>query len=255
MVRGPTDQQRTVVLGRTGSGKSQFACALLSTRNFDEMPWTIIDFKGEDLILDILRAVNGSIKSRANDVIKHITPLDPVPTKPGLYYMKVRPVLDLPELEAWLWKVHGQKRGPIGSKKFVGNMGLMVDEGYCMPQPLKGGAFDVILTQGRSLYIPVICLYQRPVWMSRFAVAQADFFAVFEQNDERDLKITKQFVKAAKGKNGETITVFNELPRYHCLWYDVSQGVSTVLAPAPDRQSIINLFKSRLTVTQERALV
>lgn len=254
MIRGPTDQQRTVVLGRTGSGKSQFSCALLSTRNFDEMPWTIIDFKGEDLILDILRTVNGSIKSRSGDVIKHISPFDPVPTKPGLYYMKVRPILDAPPLEAWLWKVHGEKRGTIG-KKYVGNMGLMIDEGYCMPQPIKGGAFDVILTQGRSLHIPVIVLYQRPVWMSRFAVAQADFFAVFEQNDVRDLKITSQFVKPVRGDNGQTITVFNELPRYNCLWYDVGQGVSTVLAPAPDRQSIINLFKSRLRLTSERALV
>lgn len=253
-VRGPTDQQRTVVLGRTGSGKSQFACALLSTRNFDEMPWLIIDYKGEDLLRDTLKAVNGSEKSRAGDIIKHITPYDNPPTKPGLYYMKLRPILDNPALEEFLWKVHGEKRGAIG-KKYVGNMGLFVDEGYCLPAPLKGGAFDVILTQGRSLHIPVIVLYQRPVWMSRFAVAQADFFAVFEQNDTRDLKITSAFVKPMKGKNGQTITVFNELPRYQCLWYDVSQGVSTVLAPAPDRQSIIDLFKSRLIAANERALV
>ncbi len=255
MTRGPTDQQRTVVLGRTGSGKSQFSIALLSTRNFDEMPWIIIDFKGEDLLQDILRAVNGSIKSKGGDIIKHISPFDPVPVKPGLYYMKLRPILDTPALEAWLWKLHGDKRGTLGGKKYVGNAGLMIDEGYCMPQPLRGGAFDVILTQGRSLHIPVIVLYQRPVWMSRFAVAQADFFAVFEQNDIRDLKIASQFVKPVKGENGQTITVFSDLPRYHCLWYDVGDGVSTVLAPAPDRQSIINLFKSRLMTTKERALV
>lgn len=232
-VRGPTDQQRTVVLGRTGSGKSQFSIALLSTRNWDEMPWIIIDYKGEDLIHDILKANKGRVKT--------LKPTDNPPKEPGLYYMRPLPKVEDMEVEAFLWKVHKQ-----------GHCGLFLDEGYALPQK---DAFDVILTQGRTLYIPVICLYQRPVWMSRFAVAQADFVAVFAQMDDRDLKTTSSFVKPAKGENGELITVKTELPPYHCLWYDVGQGVSSVLRPAPSRQAIIDTFTRRLRPTKARALI
>lgn len=231
-VRGPTDQQRTLIIGRTGSGKSQFGIALLSTRNWDEMPWIFIDYKGEDLWEEI---------RDANPNIKSIKPTDSVPKKPGLYHMKPLPKVDDTAVEEFLWKVH---------KK--GRCGLFIDEGYALPQK---DAFDVLLTQGRTLYIPIICLYQRPVWMSRFAVAQADFVAVFAQMDERDLKTSAQFVKPAKGKNGEVITVFSELPPYYCLWYDVGRGISSVLRPAPDRQTIIDTFTRRLTPRRKRALI
>lgn len=231
-VNGPTEQQRTLVIGRTGSGKSQFAISLLATRNWDEMPWIFIDYKGEDLWEDI----------RAEcPLIKSIKPTDNVPTAPGLYHMKPLPKVDDDAVEDFLWKVH--KRG---------HCGLFIDEGYALPQK---NAFDVILTQGRTLYIPVICLYQRPVWMSRFAVAQADYVAVFAQMDERDLKTTAQFVKPAKTEKGELITVFDELPPYYCLWYEVARGKSSVLRPAPDRQAIINAFKSRLRPQRRRVLL
>lgn len=235
MTRGPNDQQRTVVLGRTGTGKSQFAWALMSTRNFDEIPWVIIDYKREDLIHDTVIACKGFIKD--------ISPHDKPPVKPGLYRMLCAPVIDDDAVNKFLWAVYKQ-----------GHIGLLIDEGYALPQK-HGHPFDIILTQGRSLHIPVIVLYQRPAWMSRFAIAQADFFAVFEQNDERDLKITKQFVKPATLNSGEKVTVFSSLPKYTCLWYDVSRGQSVVLAPAPDRQSIINLFKRRLMVPNKKALI
>ena len=231
-VRGPTEQQRTLIIGRTGSGKSQFGIALLSTRNWDEMPWIFIDYKGEDLWEEI---------REANPNIKSIKPTDNVPSKPGLYHMRPLPKVDDIAVEAFLWKVH---------KK--GHCGLFIDEGYALPQK---DAFDVLLTQGRTLYIPIICLYQRPVWMSRFAVAQADFVAVFAQMDERDLKTSSQFVKPAKGNNGEIITVFSELPSYYCLWYDVGRGISTVLKPAPSRQVIIDTFTERLRPRRQRALI
>lgn len=234
-LRGPTNQQRTIVLGRTGCGKSQFACALQSSRNFHEIPWIWIDYKREDLIQDIVEACDGSIKD--------IKPTDAVPKKAGMYRMLVAPVIDDEAVIDFLWRVYKQ-----------GSVGINLDEGYALPQK-HGQPFDVILTQGRSLHIPVIALYQRPVYMSRFAVAQADFFAVFEQNDQRDLKTTSQFVKPAKGLNNEIVSVFSPLPQFHCLWYDVGQGVSTVLRPAPDRQSIIDTFKSRLRSTKKRALI
>lgn len=235
MINGPTDQQRTIILGRTGAGKSQFAIALLSTRDWHLKPWTIIDYKGEDLLEDIRAETKGAIRE--------IKVTDNPPTSPGLYYMRPSPVIDDDAVNAYLWKVWKN-----------GDHGLFIDEGFALPQK-HGGAFDVILTQGRSLHIPVICLYQRPVYMSRFAVAQADYFAVFDQNDIRDLKTTAQYVRPAKGVNGEIISVFTPLPKFYCLWYDVSQGFSSVLLPAPDRNEIIEAFKSRLKPTQRKVLI
>lgn len=241
-VRGPDDEQRTVVLGRTGSGKSVFSIALLSTRSFDEMPWVIIDYKGETLIEKIRKVCKSKIKT--------ISVHDKPPTKPGLYWMKPTPKVDDGAMEAWLWAVWKN-----------GSTGLFIDEGYALPQK---DAFDAILTQGRSLRIPVICLYQRPAWMSRFAVAQADFFAVFSQNDKRDLKTTNEFVSVparyttSGGKEVE-VTVYSKLPKYHCFWHDVAGEKSSVLHPAPGPEEIISTFKRRLGVVSSnkraRALI
>jgi hypothetical protein len=236
--RGPTNQQRVIVLGRTGSGKSQFAIALLSTRDWHLMPWIIIDYKGEDLIEDIRDEA-----AKIGAPIREIMPTDKVPKQPGLYYMRPAPLIDDDAVNNFMFRVWKQ-----------GHVGLFIDEGYALPQS-RSGFFYTILTQGRSLYIPVIILYQRPVYMSRFAVAQADFFAVFEQNDERDLKTTAQYVKAAKGPNNEVISVFSPLPKYHCIWYDVSEGFSTVLTPAPSRDSIIEAFLYRLKPIRRKALI
>lgn len=232
-LRGPTEQQRVIILGRTGSGKSQFAIALLSTRDWENgKPWIIIDYKGEDLILDIMKANKG--------LVTEIKVTDNPPKKPGLYYMHPTPKVDDAAMEAFMWKVWKN-----------GHTGLFIDEGYMIPEK---DAFDTLLTQGRTLHIPIICLYQRPAWMSRFAVAQSDFRVVFALDDERDEKTASQFVKPAQ-VNGQRITVFDPLTPYSCLWYDVGQGFSYVLPPAPDREAIIETFTKRLLPRRQRAFL
>lgn len=239
MINGPTSQQRTIILGRTGTGKSQFAIALLSTRDWHLKPWTIIDYKGEDLLEDILEASKGAIKE--------IKVTDTPPKSPGLYYMRPAPRIDDAAINNYLYKVWKQ-----------GDHGLFIDEGYALPQG-RSDFFDTILTQGRSLHIPVIVLYQRPSWMSRFAVAQSDFRACFALDDERDSEIAARYIKPATINLGEgnkqIITAKSPLPKYHCLWYDVSEGVTSVLSPAPDRNEIINAFIERLQPVKRKALI
>lgn len=221
-MRGPTDEQRTVILGRTGSGKTFFAVNLLGYQNFDEIPWVIIDYKGDDLIGAVTR----------QNKLKEIQPDKKPPTKPGLYIMKPRPKLDDIALEAWLLAAWKQQ-----------DIGIYVDEGYALPQR---DAFDMILTQGRSRHVPVIALYQRPVWMSRFAVAQADFFAIFEQNDKRDLKVTNSFIKDHVTSDGHVYNAYTKLPPYHCIWFDVNAATTDILKPVPGRNTILARFRERL---------
>lgn len=235
MLRNPTNQQRVIILGRTGTGKSQFAVGLQSTRNFTRMPWTIIDYKGEDLWQDILEATNGAIKQ--------ISVEDKPPTKPGLYYLRPRPQFDDEYMNRYLYRIWE-----------TGHHGLNIDEGYALPQGRKD-VFDLILTQGRSLHIPVIVLYQRPSWMSRFAVAQSDYRCCFALDDLRDYEVAAKFIPPVKGPNNELISVSTPLPPYHCVWYDVSQGVSTVLQPAPARDEIIDAFIHRLRPVKRKALI
>lgn len=247
-VRGPADTDRTIILGDTGSGKSVFAVALLSSRNWADdsdnpIPWFIIDYKGEDLIEKVLVACKRWIKT--------VSVYSDPPKTPGLYYVKVRPHIDDVAIEAFLAKIY--HRASNGPKKRRLGSGIFLDEGYALPRNSK--YFDILLTQGRSLGCPIICLYQRPVEMSRFAVSQSTFRAVLRLGDKRDQKTASEFIKPVKGENGEVISVFNELPKYHALWYDVGRGVSTILAPAPPEKVIIKSFIDRLRPSKERALV
>lgn len=242
MFRLPKPTERTIVIGATGSGKSVFALFLLSQAPWHKMPWVIIDYKGDDLIEDILLENGWRTKKEGKtsvivrtmgSPIKELSPSDAPPRKPGLYYMRPDAKLDDDAVEAFLMQVYRK-----------GNIGLFIDEGYAIPER---NALDMIMTQGRSKRIPVIILYQRPVYMSRFAVAQASFFAVFDQNDERDLKTTREFVKPVELPNGDKFKVGQKLPEYCSIWFDVAKRKSIVLKPSPAPDDVALRFHHRLS--------
>jgi len=242
LFRLPEPTHRTILLGSTGSGKSVFGLWILSEMPWDKMPWIIIDYKGDDLIEDILLANGWYAKRQGKKVIiaksygasiKEIAPTDKVPSKPGLYYMRPDAKTDDDAVEAFLLEVYRK-----------GNIGLFIDEGYAVPER---NALDMIYTQGRSKRIPIIILYQRPVYMSRFAVAQASFFGVFDQNDERDLKTTREFVKAVDLPNGKKLRVGDQqMPEYYSIWFDVAKRKSIILSPCPPPNEIVETFTDRL---------
>jgi len=210
--RLPNLQQRVAVIGRTGSGKTRFGVWLLSQAAFDKQPFVVIDYKGDDLIAGI-------------DRIKEIDHKE-VPKHPGLYVIRPLPN-QVDEVEAWLWKVWQRER-----------IGLYVDEGYTLPSK---GAFPAILTQGRSKRLPVICLTQRPSWISRFVFSEADFYAVFHLNDHRDRLTVQAFTpKERMNLNGE------RLQPYHSYWYDVGQDMVAMMQPVPDDAGILQRIEDKL---------
>ena len=73
----PATDDRTAVIGRTGSGKTQLALWLLSRMPIDRMPWVIVDYKGDELVNAIDRAIPISY--------------DVVPIQPGVYILRVLP--------------------------------------------------------------------------------------------------------------------------------------------------------------------
>lgn len=210
--RLPTNSQRVAVMGRTGSGKTVLGAWLLSKAPFDKQPYVMIDYKGDELLNGIDRVREIGLKD--------------IPKQPGLYIIHPKPKDDDDDVEAWLRKVWETE-----------HIGLYLDEAYMLPER---GAFEGILTQGRSKRIPVISLTQRPSWISRFVFSEADFFAVFHLNDKEDRKKVKRFIHSDADLEGR-------LNDYHCHWYDVGKDFHCLLSPVPKPEDIQEDINSRLT--------
>jgi hypothetical protein len=208
----PARSSRVSIIGMTGSGKTRFGAWLFSHWVNKNSISVIIDFKGDDLIAQIDRAIEINLKT--------------LPTKPGLYVLRPRPD-QADAVDAWLWRVWEK-----------GNIALFIDEGYMIP---KSKALDAILTQGRSLKIPAMVLTQRPVYCSRFVFSQADYVAMFFMNDKRDWETVAAFTP----QNGIFAADYDP-PEYTCRWYDVARRYSTLIDPVPGDGYILDRFNDRL---------
>lgn len=209
--RLPGDTHRLAIIGRTGTGKTQAGMWQLSRRSYDRRPWIVLDFKREQLI----NSVPG---------IRHLGIEERIPKQPGLYAVHPLPGDD-DAVENLLWGIH-QRTG----------VGLFVDEGYQMPK--GSNAYQAILTQGRSLHIPVITLSQRPVDVTRFAFSEADFVQLFKLNDKQDYKRVAEFMTLPSDKR---------LPAPYCSWWlDHEREYTCILRPVPDKDTILNTFHDRL---------
>lgn len=205
----PSDSQRITIIGKTGSGKTQAAVWHLLLRRFDLKPWIIIDFKRDKLLND-LGAMPLDIGSKLD-------------LNPGLYI--IHPDADDTEqVEALLWRIWRKEK-----------IGVYIDEGY-MISP-KSAAFQAILTQGRSKEIPVIILSQRPVWLSRFTISEADFIQTFWLTDKRDRETVQSFLP---------FSVSERLAPYNSHYYDVSQDAHFKLKPVPSAEKLVAGFRSRI---------
>lgn len=211
--RLPNSTQRAVVIGRTGSGKTTLGFWLLSLAPFDRQPYVIVDYKGDDLL-------------NSSGRIREIG-LNEIPVHPGLYRVSPRPEIDDDAVDAWLWNIWKRE-----------NTGLFIDETYRLPN--KGAAFNACLTQGRSKHIPVICLTQRPAWLSKFVFSEADFFAVMHLNERTDRKRVQEFIPQ------ERLDIEQRLPDYHAHWYDVGTDNAYLLQPVEPAAVLTERIHDRL---------
>lgn len=180
------------------------------------MPWVVLNFKGDELINEI-----------GEEFGKFIDITDAPPKKPGLYVANVLAESD-DEMEKF-FKLMWEK----------GKIGLYVDEGYMIKNRSK--YFRSLLTQGRSLKIPIITLSQKPVYVDRFVFSEADFHQIFFLSDDRDEDVAREFAPY-KRMTGFTT---KELPEFYSFYHDVKKRSVNILSPVPDRGTILALFKER----------
>lgn len=207
--RLPNSSQRIAIMGRNGTGKTHFATWILSQLNYTTYPWVIVDYKYDELLNSI-------------ENTREIGLQDKIPRKPGIYLVHPRPD-EVDDTEKFLWKIWEKER-----------TGLYIDEGYVVPAK---GAFQALLTQGRSKHIPMMVLTQRPSWVSRFVFSEANFYSIFHLNDRRDQQTIQQFAPVDMAK---------PLPARHSYYHDVDRYLTFKLSPAPDRDSILDRFEQRL---------
>ncbi len=205
----PTESQHLVILGATGSGKTQAALWHLSLRDYITRPWLIINFKRDELVDGIPNAV-------------HID-MDEVPVQPGIYITHPMPD-DQEPIGAILQEIWTR-----------GRTGVYVDEGLMMGN--RNRSFRALLTQGRSKQIPLIVNSQRPAWMDPFVFTEASFVQVFRLQHRDDIKRVEQFVPGELSKR---------LPEFNSYYYDVKNDVLSQVQPVPSIDEIYSRFRRHL---------
>jgi hypothetical protein len=214
-----------LVVGRTGSGKTQFGMACLSHRSFDKMPWVIMNFKDDGLINRLPATHLDELKLPA---AKHM--------KRGIWV--VHPDIEDPATEDFLRAIWERT-----------HVGLYVDEGLPLSQP-RSRSYRRLLTQGRSRYNPVVTNTQRPVDLDRYAFSESEFIAVMELSDDREADRVYDFT-------GQKLDM-NALPKWHAYYFNrlkkKGEGL-TVVTPVPQENEILERFDAKCSSSQKTYLL
>lgn len=205
MVDLPNRDSRTTIVGATGSGKTQAGVWLLSTRDYHIRPWFILDYKGDELIRSIpMETYNFG---------------DPWPVFPGLYRISILPGQE-EEISQFFLDCYNH-----------GNCGIYIDEGMALNKYDRW--VKACLTQGRSKYIEIIFLTQRPANVAVEFFSEASFIWVFNLNVKADKQRIYDYTDGIELKR---------LPRFYSLWYDVAQNEHVIFEPVPHGKEIVKIF-------------
>jgi hypothetical protein len=212
-IRFPGPTNRTAIVGRTESGKTQAALWHLSRADFDRRPWVILDYKNDEHINSITWA----------EVIDY----NEVPDEPGIYILKVLPG-EWKQLSDWFRRIWEHE-----------DIGIYVDEGY-MIDP-RDQWFNALLTQGRSKHILMIVLSQRPVWLSRFVFSEASFFQVFDLTHTHDMDRMREYIR-----DDDRRQLDQPLEEFNSFYYDVGRRQLETFGPVPKAKVTVQIIDSRL---------
>jgi energy-coupling factor transporter ATP-binding protein EcfA2 len=202
----PQIGERALVVGQTGSGKTALSAWLL--RRVTQAPTIILDTKEEEKF----RALKPS------RFVESVPDMLEAAMDEAVDYVVFRPPLEvtmLPEaLDAILLAIYNELRG----------VAVYVDEAFMVHKNGQAGPGLLgLLTRGRSRGITTILAAQRPAWLSRFCVTEAQRFYLCRLTDDDD-----------KRRLGDVIPGFRDLanPPKFGFWY-FEQGAEAPLQFGP----------------------
>jgi hypothetical protein len=220
-MRLPTDNERILIAGHTGSGKTHEALHHLSQRSIDTRPWVIVDFKGDDLVSKVPITAPRTLD-------------DPPPDDPGLYVVPANWADGMPggRVESYLAAIIDH-----------GGIGVFVDEGVRLGHHNKG--LRNLLTTGRSKECPCIFLCQRPLFIDTFALSESEYLQFFLLPHPHDQDRAREY---APGLDFDRLRAAGE---HHSMAYDVRRNALELVGPAPSFDAIYDRILTRLPRYQD----
>jgi hypothetical protein len=202
----PQEGERALIVGQTGSGKTAFAAWLL--RRLPGSPVIVYDTKEEDKFAAL-------VPHRIVETVPEM--IDAVDDETVDYVIVRPPVSALREPEALdeYLMVHYERFRKIAA---------YVDEAYTFHKNGQAGpGLIALMTRGRSRGITTLLSTQRPAWISRFCVTEAQRLYVFRLTD-----------KADKKRIGDVVPEFADMPnppKHGFYWYETGQDAPRLMQP------------------------
>jgi hypothetical protein len=212
-MKAPQSDERTLIIGKTGSGKTRAGLFHLSRANYHEVPFVIWDFKLEPFFKKI-DATELKLSSKA-------------PDQPGLYIIRPLPH-ETEAVEDMIWKIW--EKGKVG--QFF-DEATMVSEQHRVNKALRA-----TLTQGRSKKLQVIACSQRPRTIDRFFFSESEKFQLFYLSQKPDVMTVQEFVPGYDPQS---------LEEYHSFWHEVKGKNSKTVrfGPVPSDKDLLSAFRKR----------
>lgn len=214
----PEKGERMLIVGQTGSGKTLFACHLLD--HCEQTPIFIYDTKIEPKFDEYFP--EALQYSRWQDMAKRAR--ERMEGEDIFIWRPEVSIVSDPEILDYYLSKHYLS---------LTNSICYLDEIYQYHQGVRAGPGLVsLLTRGRSKGITTIMSTQRPAWLSRFALTEAQKFCVFRLIDKADKKRLADVIP-----NFDTV---KNAAKYHFYFYDTAIEQPIYFSPIEPKKPIEN---------------